>query len=124
MMNRRNFLKFIAGTAVVAATGLPESLEAVPITDEEFFGSVIDGDKTVYGMMREIVEYDFFEDRILVRHDVYTGKEQFTVTSVIKENTEAELEKARSVAARLFHDHIVHHGFSVKDLKKFPTIMV
>jgi hypothetical protein len=47
MMNRRNFLKFVAGSAVVAATGLPETLKAVPITESEFVNDST-GEETVY----------------------------------------------------------------------------
>jgi len=121
-MNRRNFLKFVAGSVVVAATGLPDTLKAVPITDVEFSVNAQNNSENIYGMMREVVAYDLELDGFLVRHDVFTGLHQFGVDSVIEENTEAELEKTRSVAAQLLHDHLVNHGYSVKDLKSLPNL--
>lgn len=122
MMNRRNFLKFIAGSAVVAATGLPETLKAVPVSDEEFTRFEPNSDEAVYGMMREIISYDLPSDSIIVRHDIFTGNEQFGVDSEIYENSEDELEKARRHAAALLHNHLVSIGYSAKDLKRIPTI--
>lgn len=117
-ITRRGFFKIIGATAVT--TVVPSLVVPSLIAVEET--TSIKPSQTVYGTMRERVEYDLGRDSFVVRHDIYDGITQLGIDQRLTDKSEKSLEEARKVAVSLLKDHMEKHGMSKASLKRFPSL--
>lgn len=100
-MNRRDFFKFPAVVALMAAVPPLAKVAAAPVFEEAMAAAPVVAtvvQSAVAGFVREIMAYDINSDQYLVRWDIGDGKEQHEITYVC--NIENHLTKEDFLIAK------------------------
>lgn len=104
-MNRRDFFKFPAVVALMAAVpplakvaAAPVFEEAMPIAAAPVVATVVQS--AITGFVREILAYDIRLDTYMVRWDIGDGKEQYDITYMTNEEDDGLTKEEFLIAKR------------------------